>query len=107
MPDSREIVFQWLHVETAEDSEPCLTEHCIHMANNILEAMDTAVDPCEDFYSYACNGWIKSNPIPEGKSTWGTFMKLEQQNQLIVKHVLGTAWPALAQARALLALFSR
>ncbi|KAF2895308.1 hypothetical protein ILUMI_10863 [Ignelater luminosus] len=67
---------------------PCLTEDCIRIASNILEAMDTSVDPCEDFYSYACNGWIKANPIPEGKSSWGTFMKLEQENQLVVKHVL-------------------
>lgn len=51
--------------------------------------MDTSIDPCEDFYGYACNGWIKANPIPEGKSSWGTFTKLEQENQLIVKHELG------------------
>jgi membrane metallo-endopeptidase-like protein 1 len=50
--------------------------------------MDLEVDPCEDFYSYSCNGWVKANPIPDGKSTWGTFMKLEQQNQLIIKRVL-------------------
>lgn len=32
---------------------------------------------------------MKANPIPDGKSTWGTFQKLEQQNQLVIKHVLG------------------
>lgn len=34
------------------------------------------------------NQWIKNNPIPEGKSTWGTFGKLEQMNQLIIRNVL-------------------
>lgn len=68
---------------------PCLTKDCVHIANNILEAMDTSVDPCDDFYAYSCNGWIKQNPIPDGKSSWGTFMKLEQKNQLVIKHVLG------------------
>ncbi|KAJ8956318.1 hypothetical protein NQ318_015056 [Aromia moschata] len=68
--------------------EPCLNKSCVLIASNILEAMDTTVDPCDDFYSYSCNGWVKANPIPDGKSTWGTFMKLEQQNQLVIKHVL-------------------
>ncbi|CAH1118459.1 unnamed protein product [Phaedon cochleariae] len=67
---------------------PCLNSTCVHIANNILEAMDVTADPCEDFYAYSCNGWVKANPIPDAKTTWGTFMKLEQQNQLVVKRVL-------------------
>lgn len=51
--------------------------------------MDLTVDPCDDFYSYSCNGWVKANPIPDGKGSWGTFMKLEQQNQMVIKRVLG------------------
>lgn len=43
---------------------------------------------CDDFYAYSCNQWIQNNPIPDGKSMWGTFGKLEQQNQLVVKNVL-------------------
>jgi neprilysin len=43
---------------------------------------------CDDFYAYSCNQWIKNNPIPDGKSMWGTFGKLEQQNQLVLKNVL-------------------
>jgi membrane metallo-endopeptidase-like protein 1 len=76
-----------IHVQSGEEL-PCLNKSCVHIASNILEAMDLEVDPCEDFYSYSCNGWVKANPIPDGKSTWGTFMKLEQQNQLIIKRVL-------------------
>lgn len=69
--------------------QPCLNETCIHIASNILESMDSTVKPCDDFYAYACNGWIKKNPIPDGKTSWSTFFKLEQQNQLVIKHVLG------------------
>ncbi|GLV38283.1 Neprilysin 3 [Carabus blaptoides fortunei] len=75
-----------LHIEVPHS--PCLSETCIHAASDMLQAMDHSVDPCEDFYSYSCNGWIKNNPLPDGKSMWGTFGKLEQQNQLIIKHVL-------------------
>ncbi|XP_030755230.1 endothelin-converting enzyme homolog isoform X3 [Sitophilus oryzae] len=71
-----------------EAEQPCLNSSCVHVASHVLEAMDLSIDPCEDFYSYSCNGWVKANPIPDGKSNWGTFMKLEQQNWLVIKQVL-------------------
>ncbi|XP_043864437.1 neprilysin-3 isoform X1 [Drosophila mojavensis] len=70
------------------DELPCLNEHCIFASSEILKSIDASIDPCDDFYGYACNQWIKNNPIPEGKSTWGTFGKLEQMNQLIIRNVL-------------------
>jgi hypothetical protein len=38
---------------------------------------------------YACGRWIKMNPIPEGKSIWGTFDRLWQENQIVMKTLLG------------------
>lgn len=67
---------------------PCLTAQCIHTASDILRSIDTSVRPCDDFYAFACNSWIKENPIPDGKAMWGTFGKLEQRNQLVIKNVL-------------------
>ncbi|XP_064461108.1 endothelin-converting enzyme homolog isoform X2 [Ornithodoros turicata] len=69
-------------------SEYCVTPACVTVASSILNAIDLEADPCEDFYQYSCGGWIKSNPLPDGKSIWGTFGKLWQENQLVMKNVL-------------------
>lgn len=39
-------------------------------ALSLIEAMDLDVDPCQDFFQFACGGWIKKNPIPQSKSRW-------------------------------------
>lgn len=79
-----------LHVKQSliNSEMPCLEKHCIFASNEILKSIDNTIDPCDDFYAYSCNDWIKNNPIPDGKSMWGTFGKLEQQNQLVMRTVL-------------------
>ncbi|XP_055977341.1 endothelin-converting enzyme 2 isoform X1 [Sorex fumeus] len=66
----------------------CLTEACIRVAGKILESLDRGVSPCEDFYQFSCGGWIRRNPLPDGRSRWNTFNSLWEQNQAILKHVL-------------------
>jgi len=53
-----------------------------------LTAIDKTVDPCEDFYQYACGSWMKNNPIPPDQSSWGRFNELHERNQTILRGIL-------------------
>ena len=46
-----------------------------------VNAMDTAANPCVDFYQYTCGGWMKNNPVPADQPRWSVYGKLTQDNQ--------------------------
>ena len=53
-----------------------------------MGAVDKTVDPCQNFYLYACGTWIKQNPIPPQYSRWGRFTELAEHNQEILHTIL-------------------
>ena len=52
------------------------------------DMLDKNIDPCTDFYAYACGRWKAQNPIPADRSEWGRFDELEERGEAIIRNIL-------------------
>ncbi|XP_062832755.1 neprilysin isoform X2 [Anolis carolinensis] len=50
--------------------------------------MDPTAEPCENFYQFACGGWLKKNIIPETSSRYSNFDILRDELEVVLKDVL-------------------
>ena len=57
----------------------CMTHECIVSAAQLIESMDLSADPCQDFYQFACGGWIDRHPLPDSHSRLNQFDVLGDQ----------------------------
>jgi len=55
------------------------------------EWIDYSADPCQDFFQFACGGWLKKNEIPADESRWGQFSVVQYRNLDILKATLDQA----------------
>jgi putative endopeptidase len=53
--------------------------------------VDKTLDPCQDFYEYACSKWNAANPIPKDQVVWATGAGVEYWNDTILREVLQKA----------------
>ena len=50
--------------------------------------LDRSVSPAENFYEFACGGWMKSHPLPAAYARYGSFDQLAENNDKRINTIL-------------------
>lgn len=53
-----------------------------------LTDLNPTIQPGEDFFEYACGGWMKKNPLPAAYSRFGSFDRLAEDNNKRINGIL-------------------
>lgn len=66
----------------------CLTKECIHTASTVLSKMKSDVEPCDNFYEFACGSYIEEQTIPDDKVSISTFSVISDKLQEQLKEII-------------------
>lgn len=71
-----------------DSSNLCVTHGCINAAGSVLDSIDESIDPCDNFYEFACGSYKNNTFIPDEKVTIDSFSvvrdKVQDQLRVII-----------------------
>lgn len=61
-----------------EQSNICTTDICAAESARMLHALSDRIDPCDDFYEFACGKLIRNTRLPETKDSQTVFSEVQK-----------------------------
>jgi len=74
--------------ETTAD-RVCISKDCYNTARTILAALDTSVDPCQNFSQFACGGWISETLNNKDSIYLQLWNRYAEMNEVIMQRIQG------------------
>ncbi|OTB16113.1 hypothetical protein K445DRAFT_317105 [Daldinia sp. EC12] len=81
-------------------SSLCLSPACIHAASEILYNLSPdykTIDPCTNFDTLVCDGFINRHDIPQDKSSYSTATIMSENGQTTLRHILESPYPTTSK----------
>jgi len=76
---------------TVAAKSPAAAERAPKLEHFNVALVDQSLDPCQDFYKYACSKWQAANPIPPDQASWNTWSGLQYWNENILRQAMQNA----------------
>lgn len=73
------------------NEELCVTHGCIKAAVSVLDSIDDSVDPCDNFFKFACGTYIKNTFIPDDRVTIDSFSVVRDKVQDQLREIINEA----------------
>lgn len=80
-----------LKIQLDKTTRQCQSPDCVTTSGAMLAKMDLTVDPCRDFYQYACAAYTKDVMIPPDRVIWSTFNVMSQRTNAVTRQLLETS----------------
>lgn len=74
-----------MHLQLDKATSLCHTAGCVIAAADMLEFIDEKIDPCNDFYDFACGKFLSETTLTDEKVSMDTFSiaRDKMQSQLL------------------------
>lgn len=66
-------------IDTIDKLNVCTSEVCAKESTIMRNSMDQTVNPCENFYDFACGNYVRNTVLPEDKAVDLSFFQVQDK----------------------------
>ncbi|TNN01264.1 hypothetical protein fugu_010646 [Takifugu bimaculatus] len=86
------LTLKYISLDSQQDPQcrqDCQRKRTLLRAARFIQAnIDPTIQPCQDFYSFACGGWLRRHGIPEDKLSYGIITAIGEHNEEKLQRLL-------------------